>query len=210
MAEWFLNKGYSRQIFFEGDSLSNFGGSPNAFGYRMPQTAYSNLTDTKPSMQCYAIQSSVIQSGQALSIYDRASQILDNANANDIVVIWAGTNDMSVNLRTANQIYTDLVSYAVLMRNAGLKVVAVTTIAKDRVGDDTAAINVTRLAYNSLILGGSSFVFDAYADPAALTQFDTVADASNATYYVTGGVHLTDTGYDLVAGTVTTAIQSLL
>lgn len=211
MAQWFLNKGRERRIFFEGDSLSELGGNNQGFVFRMPTTAYGGLTGTKPPHFVYALSGSKLQTGVSNSIYDRRSTITSQAIANDIIVIWAGTNDISVSGRTAAETYADLCTYATVMRNLGMKVVAVTMIAKERAADaDPTAINTTRLAYNALILGESSFVFDAYADPAALTQFDTVADASNTTYYNADKVHLTDTGYDLVAGTVTTAIQSLL
>lgn len=210
--ELFFNKGRERRIFFEGDSLSEQGENPAInFNYRMPTTAYNSLTGVKPAMFAYAQSGSQIESGTAKSIIDRVSVITEMAQANDIAVIFAGTNDISVGGRTASQVYTDLVTWATTMRNAGLKVVAVTMIAKNRAADpDPAAIELIRLDYNALILGESLFVFDAYADAGALTEFNSVADCSNATYYNADKVHLTNTGYDLVAGVVATAIQSLL
>jgi lysophospholipase L1-like esterase len=211
MPQRLFNKGWNRKLFFEGDSLSTLSEGNVALGRRMIKTAYTNLTGTRPAMFSTAVAGSEIRAAGTSSIIDRGSAITSVADPNDIIVVWAGTNDISVSGRTDAQVYADLVTYATLMRNAGLKVIAVTMIAKERAADaDPTAINVTRLAYNALILGESSFVFDAYADPAALVQFNAVADASNATYYNADKVHLTDAGFDLVAGTVTTAIQSLL
>lgn len=210
--ELFFNKGRERRIFFEGDSLSEQGENPAInFNYRMPTTAYSSLTGVKPAMFAYALSGSQIESGTAKSIIDRASVITGMAQANDIAVIWAGTNDISVGGRTAVQVYADLVAWATTMRNAGLKVIAVTMIAKNRSADpDPAAIELIRLDYNALILGESLFVFDGYANAGALPEFDSIVDTANATYYNADAVHLTNAGYDLIATEIATTIQSLL
>ena len=206
------DKGIRRRIYFEGDSLSELSENNLGFGRRMTVTAYNLLTGTKPAHFPFALSGSQIQSGAANSILNRVSQITDMSRQNDIAVIWAGTNDISVGGRSAAQVYTDLVTWATIMRNAGLKIVIVTMIAKERAADpDPAAIELIRLAYNALILGESQFVFDAYADAGALTQFDSQADCSNATYYNADKVHLTNVGYDLIAtNVVAPAIQTLL
>ena len=95
-------------------------------------------------------------------------------------------------------------------RNAGAKVVLLTGIARDMTGFDDANISDRIFACNSLIRTNSSSICDALADVGVLPEFDQKADVANTTYYNSDRTHLTNTGYDLVAGVVNTAIQPLL
>lgn len=207
-----MNGRKGRRIFFVGDSLSELGQGPTSRVYEMPILAYNGLTrNYNISMFPFALSGAQLDPDAANTISSQITTVLSIAAANDIAVIFGGTNDISVGGHDETETYADLCTNAQRLRNAGLKVVAVTMIAKNRAADaDPAAINVTRLAYNVLVKGGSTFAFDAIADAAALPQFDAVADTADATYYNADAVHLTTAGYTLVAGVVTTAVQSLL
>lgn len=198
-----------KKIFFIGDSLSELGQGPIGFVFAMPVAAYTGLTlSCNTSMFAYALSGAKCDPDDSNSIATQITTVIANGNPNDIAVIFAGTNDISVLGHNETETYADLCANAQQLRAAGMKVIAVTMLAKERAADaDPTAINTTRLAYNALIRGGSTFAFDAIADAGVLSEFDTIADASNATYYETDKVHLKTAGYNLVAGVVTAAIQ---
>lgn len=205
-----------RRIFFEGDSLS-FLGTGNVQGvYEMPIAAYNGLTKPYNIGGFFlAVGGSTLDPDDSNCLPERIGTILSAGYAGDIVVVFAGTNDLSDGPpalgHTAQETYDDLCAYSVQLRNAGLRVVAVTMLAKNRASDpDPAATEVKRLAYNALIRGGSQFAFDAVCDAGALPQFDSVADASNTTYYNADGVHLTSAGYAAVATALTATLQTLI
>jgi len=211
MTQVITDKGIRRRLFFEGDSLSELGNTNQGYVYQFPYYCYSLLTHTGLSVFPFAVSGSKIQPGVANSITDRIGQITAMARPNDIAFVLAGTNDISINGRTAAQVYADLCAYGQLLRDEGILVVVGTMIAKDRTGDDAAAVELIRLDYNNLIRGNSIFTFDGIADFGALTQFDSVADCSvAANYQQSDKVHLTQVGYQLLGTAGAPPIQALL
>jgi lysophospholipase L1-like esterase len=122
----------------------------------------------------------------------------------NVLVLWAGTNDLATGAATVQAAYSNLVAMARIAHAAGWQVVAVTMIA--RRGYFTtpavqAAFPAEQAAINSLIR--QSAEFDAVADPAAV-----LTDPTNATYYW-DAAHLQPAGYQIVANLVTQAIREL-
>jgi lysophospholipase L1-like esterase len=120
---------------------------------------------------------------------------------NRLVVYWLGTNDIA-NGRTAVQLEGDISSYitAVRAHDAGAVIFGNTIIARDpfNASQDTEIADV-----NAWIR--SSAGFDHVIDLAADTR---LSDATNATYFYSDGIHLTDTGYGVVANLVRTAVNA--
>jgi lysophospholipase L1-like esterase len=120
---------------------------------------------------------------------------------------WGGTNDI-VNLGdSAATVFANLQTYINARLAVGWKVVVLTCI------DRTGINETTRAAYNALITstyGGGAVPGVAVADVAANANIGANGAASNLTYFMSDGIHLTTAGYAIVAPVVATAIESIL
>lgn len=121
--------------------------------------------------------------------------------ANRLVVYWLGTNDIA-NGRTAVQLESDIASYiaAVRAHDAGAVIFGNTIIARDpfNPSQDAEIAEVNDWIKNTAD-------FDHVVD---LTADSRLSNATNATYFDGDGIHLTDTGYGVVAGLVRAAINA--
>jgi lysophospholipase L1-like esterase len=198
----------SRKIIFEGNSLSDL--SATGFVYNenyVPGTVFNNvkaLTDPDLVYYCFS-KSGRTQTEINASI---SSLITPNVKANDIIFLWEGTNDMFVNGLSGAAAYANLITYRNTVVAMGAKLVVGTVAARDWATDDADLMD--RIDdYNDLIRANSG-LFHGVADIAASTLFDTKADASNTTYYLSDKLHLTQAGYDAVIAIITPVVTSIL
>jgi len=127
------------------------------------------------------------------------------SNYQNVLVLWAGTNDCASGpLECAQPAYQNLSAMARAARAAGWKVVAVTIIARGNYFADAAhqsQFPANQTALNSLLR--TSQDFDAVVDPAPLLM-----DPTNTNYFW-DGCHLWPSGYQIVAQLVIGALKSL-
>lgn len=123
------------------------------------------------------------------------------AYSNRLIVYWLGTNDIA-NGRTAGQLEGDITAYIAAVRAADPTAVIFgnTIIARDPFNgtQDTTLATVNDWIKNS---AGFDHVVDLAADAR-------LSDPTNLTYFNADGIHLTDSGYGVVAGLVRTAINA--
>jgi lysophospholipase L1-like esterase len=124
-----------------------------------------------------------------------------------IDVAWEGRNDIVLNGASAATAYANLVSYCQARRAAGLRVVIVTLLPS------TAGVPGTyeadRQTVNGLLRANWPAFADALADVGNDPVIGQATSPNNLTYY-TDGIHMTETGYGIVASIVAPAIQQVL
>jgi lysophospholipase L1-like esterase len=140
---------------------------------------------------------------------DTLANMITNAAANvdvdyaathsaNIVVIWAGTNDVNGTTSLATM-QTNIQTYCNARRAVGWKVVVVNMLPRATFDAGREAI---RVAYNTWLSSNWSFFADGYADVAAEANLQNTAD----TTYFTDGTHLTAAGYTIVKNDVKASI----
>lgn len=197
-------------LIFDGNSLMNISGWNVTNGMRVSKTCYSSLISTHQRLSLCNISQGSTRTTERTNTF--ISRLPAQANEGDIVIFWEISNeahDMTDDTEGVT-LYNNVVAYCNQARSAGFKVVIMTGIARDMSGYDDANITDRIFACNALIRANYATFAEAIADVALLTPFDAKADTTNTTYYNADRTHLTDTGYDLVAGTVQTAIETLL
>lgn len=193
-----------RKVYFEGNSLSNYGPGNILNGHYMPRRTYGFLSSYNVAMKDLAISART----QTMINTDVAANVLSDLRKGDVIVLWEGTNDLRFNTLSGAQGWANVVTYANIVRPAGAKLIVCTITARDFSLDDADLMDRID-AYNVLARANSS-VYDALCDVAADPVFDTRADASNTTYYNADKLHLTATGYDKVSDLLYPVIQSTL
>lgn len=195
-------------IFFEGNSLTAYDNNSTAVGGQyVAQKVYGNIIATKSSIA----MTSFAVSGRTQTMINAAisTNITPNLNDGDCIVLWEGTNDMSVNGLSAADAFAAVVTYVNTVKALGAIVIVGTVAARDMVGD--ASDLMTRIdAYNVLVRAGASTYGYTVADIGASALFDTRADASNATYYKADKIHMTTAGQDTAALILSNTLIELL
>lgn len=118
---------------------------------------------------------------------------LANAALTNYLVTWCGVNDLSGGA-TAGACWTNILNFCSNRTTAGWKPVVLTVTPNSGFN---AAKESNRVALNNLILGGASNFFGV-VDVAADSRLTNAADT---TYYA-DGLHMTKTGYGVVAALV--------
>jgi lysophospholipase L1-like esterase len=127
-------------------------------------------------------------------------------NAANICILWAGTNDIKLNSRTAAQVYADTITYGQARQAVGWKVVVCTTLPRQ----NDAAFETTRLTLNASIRANWATFADALADVGNEPVLGPNAAASaNLLYYHADQIHLIDNGYEHAAQIVKVALLTL-
>lgn len=190
---------YTKQLIYDGDSLTKGWGSSNASSYPY---FLSNILDNTWRHINYGLESqtlTTIVANAAANI-----DILYNVGyTKNVVVVWGGSNDLDDYQRTAAQVYGDLVTYCNARRSAGFKVVVLSVIARSTM---TEAMNTHRLNYNT----SASVNWNTFADGFADVANDSRLSNFNDTTYFYDGIHLTNAGYSIVAGIVKTAVDGIV
>jgi lysophospholipase L1-like esterase len=144
---------------------------------------------------------------------DAATQVdplFNSAHAKNILVVWAGTNDMAITAANPTTPFNALKAYclarraAALSRGIALQIVVLTALPRGI----TAQFETDRQAFNAAIVGDSSF-YDAVVNVGANATIGDPGDQNNATYYFVDKTHLTRAGHAIVGPLLTAAIASL-
>jgi lysophospholipase L1-like esterase len=190
-------------LVFDGDSLTSGIGSTTGNDY--PSQSVTLMANWLCTKQNFGVggQTSTQMAADAAAQID---VLLPSGHTDNIVVCWGGINDLSSG-DSAATVEGRVQTYCAGRRAAGYKVVVGTIIAA---GSVTGAKETARQETNTWIRANWSNFADALADFANDSHFDALADCSNGTYYNVDTVHLTDTGYGIIAGLAHTAIDALL
>lgn len=121
----------------------------------------------------------------------------------NVLVIWGGTNDISVSGQSPQQAFANLQAFAQRQRQLGWKVIVATMIAR-------SGFNTQKTALDNLIRQNWTQFADGLSDVAANFNLGDDNATTNLTYYQPDGTHLTDTGYALVGSIMQTAIEKLV
>lgn len=132
---------------------------------------------------------------------------LYDAGMTNILVVWAGTNDLATGA-TAAAAYANLVAYCQARRAVGFKVVVATMLPRTYTGD-AVGTETQRGSFNTSIRNGWATFADRLADLAADTTIGDAGDQNNVTYYDADKAHMTTAGYAIVAGIVKAAVLAL-
>lgn len=199
------------RVIFDGNSLTNQSQSGLVSGQRYPLTCYSSLLSSGKKVDYFNYSIGSRRTSTLTSEY-YTKFATSMIRSNDVVVFWEITNEAHDLTSDTNgtQLYANVVAYCNQAKSSGAKVVVVTGIARDMTGFDDADITDRIFACNALIRANWSSFADGIADVALLPQFDAKADVANTTYYNADRTHLTDAGYDLVAGVVHTTLITIL
>lgn len=196
-----------RRIFFDGNSLTNQGANGLVGGGRYPTTCYTSIRglSLKYAMFNYGVGSKRTDELTA----NFPTKIAPYLRKNDIVVFWEITNDAHDLTSDTNGdlLFSRVVAYCEQAQSYGAKVVCLTGIARDGTPFDDADITSRIQACNLHMTNDPSFC-DLLVDVGALSQFNAKADCANTTYYNADKIHLTNTGYDLIATTVYNTMNS--
>jgi lysophospholipase L1-like esterase len=138
-------------------------------------------------------------------------------SAPQVVVFWEGHNDITAGGLNANQIYAGYQAYGQARKAKGYKVILIDIM---NAGDFTAGQQTTQASFNSLLKADfnvASGQTNIYKPANGITYADLLIDiqaepnlqnVNNATYFsdAPNGVHLTPTGYGVVATYVKNAL----
>lgn len=195
----YINTGaYANQVIFDGNSMTD--GSTSSY----PATTVAALTGT-----WYSRNFGVSGQTTTQMISDGVSQIdpfYDSRVTNNVLVAWEATNELKLGV-SATDAYNNLVAYCRARKNAGFKVVVPTILPRSESGTPED-FNTKRATVNTNIRNNYASFATAIADVAANTDIGEDGDSENATYY-TDKVHMTTAGYNIVAGIVKAAIDTL-
>lgn len=190
----------SPRVVYIGDDRT---ADPDANGLR----AYSNFITLPKFQEKQFSAANVGISGTALweinqnrDIYI-TQQFYIAANEN-IFIIWAGVNDGLYALRTAAQMYADIMDLSTYLKDLGGRVIICKEIS-------AVGFDVIKNDFNDLIDGDSSFA-DGVADLSSDVNIGADGAYSNTTYFSTDQIHLSQVGYEIVAVIIQTAIEDLL
>jgi lysophospholipase L1-like esterase len=189
-------------IVFDGDSL----------------TAGSEATDPYPSqvMRTFASGTSWYNLGiGGLRIKDildmaptRVDRRFNSRLGRNVVVVWAGTNDLALWNHMASAVYKRLQQYCEERRQQGFTVLVLTMIPRN----DKLCLpgfEERRQSVNRKLRECWSGFADGLVDVAADPLIGTPGCESDLRYWVKGGVHLTNNGLGLVAAHVRDALLQL-
>lgn len=183
-------------IVCEGDSLT-------AGNY--PQFLALLYTDNRMiSLQNWGLAGDTIANmlGEAATQVDPA---YDSRKGRNILLIWAGTNDMSGGSADGATTYANYVTYCTARRATGFKVIAFTIMNR---GDAHNALwDTGQPIFNAALRANWADYADALVDVQAQA---TLQDTANTTYFNVDKIHLTNAGYSIVAALAKTAVDSLL
>lgn len=203
---------HARSLWFEGNSLSNTNASLLLNSNYYPLKTYSLFTSNTYKLTYN--NKSIAGKTTTEDTNEYPTKLSPYIKKGDILIFWEISNEAH-NLTTdtfGTQLYANVVAYCNQAKtlNPGIKIIVLTMIARDYPAYDDANTFARGQACNALIRANYASFCDAVCDVALLTQFDTKADAANATYYLADRTHLTAAGYDIIATAVYNTILTLL
>ncbi len=194
----------ARLIVCDGDSLTL---GTQSSGADKPYPALVKFTLGTPK---WTVTNLGIAGQSLVTCNSNASANVDSlysaSNAANICLLWAGTNDIKLNSRTAAQVYADTITYGQARQAVGWKVVVLTTLPRQ----NDATFETTRQTLNASIRANWATFADALADVGGDAVLGPNAAAStNGLYYHSDQIHCIDTGYEHVAQIVKVALLTL-
>jgi lysophospholipase L1-like esterase len=126
--------------------------------------------------------------------------------AKRICCFWEGTNELYFGVSAATA-YANIVTYCQARRTAGWKVVILTILPRSNAGLPVDW-ETSRQTVNANIIANWATFADALADVAADSRIGDAGDSDNTTYYL-DKVHMTVSGYAIVAPIVAAAIATV-
>ncbi len=194
----------ARLIVCDGDSLT-LGSQSSSADKPYPALVKFILGSTKWTVTNLGVNSQSLVTCVANAAAN-VDSLYNAGNTTNICVLWAGTNDIQLNSRTAAQVYADTITYGQARQAAGWKVVVLTTLPRQ----NSAAFETTRQTLNASIRANWATFADALADvgnDAALGP--NAAASTDLRYYAADQIHCIDTGYEHVAQVVKLALLTL-
>ena len=145
------------------------------------------------------------------SIYQQADTTVNNNLGqnltDDIIVVWAGTNDMWGGQGSSpQQAYESLRAFCLYERSLGEKVVVLTMVS--RMNNVYVTGETMRNQYNALIRANWSTFADGLADVGGDSRIGQDGDYANLTYFA-DGAHMTQAGYQVVANILQPILDTL-
>lgn len=193
----------TRTVCFEGDSLTLGDSSSYVFGFaKMAERLLTqparvfNLSGGGNQIQ----NELALYSGQVGALLSRYS------TDNRIVLLFLGTNDLTVGARSTAQIYADIQTYAGYVRASGGKII-VATLLPNSAWNGTQ--QTARNDLNTLIRTNWASFADGLADFGTDPTMGPQAAASNSALYP-DGLHPSRVGHSYLAPIAAAAIQALL
>jgi hypothetical protein len=137
----------------------------------------------------------------------RVDPFYDATRLDNVLFAWEGTNHIYLDSVSAQTAYDSLVSYCQQRRDVGWKVIIGTILPRSSVGTPSFQ-EARRDSVNVLIRANWATFADEMFDVAANTDIGEAGDSDNVTYYV-DKVHMTATGYQIVADSARVAFHRL-
>lgn len=125
----------------------------------------------------------------------------------NVCVAWEITNDLFFGAST-NTAWNNISTYCSGRRTAGFKVVVLTVLPRSDAGTP-GDFETKRQGMNAMLRADYSSFADGLADVASNSNIGDAGDELNTTYYNADKVHMTETGYGVVAGIVAPVISGL-
>jgi lysophospholipase L1-like esterase len=149
-------------------------------------------------------------SGQTVSDFsaNAATEIDSNyrsALRRNVCVVWGGVNDANAGASAAT-IYDRLKTYWAARRAAGFKIVACTEIDAQDAGRNAVGWHSTLWPALNTLIKSDATLYDSLVDLGADSRLQNALDT---TYFNADKVHLTDTGYGVVAALVAAQVSAL-
>lgn len=192
------------RVLFVGDSITV--GSAGTLSYGFARRTQRALPNTVMCNQ-YAGAGNQVQNYVANYSTSQGKIILTTyTSTSPVVFLHMGTNDLTIGGRTAAQIYSDIQSYAALVKADGARIIISTLLPNSAW---TAGQQTTRNDLNSSIRSGWASFADGLCDFANDAVMGPQAAASNTSLY-SDGLHPTDTGHQYLSVLSTAAIRGLL
>lgn len=133
------------------------------------------------------------------------------ANATNIVIVFAGSNDMGLTATPPATVLTSLQSITTTYRAAGYKVVMCTILPRNGAfggGQTGTQFEIDRQSLNTSIRNAGSALWDALCDMGGNPLIGDVANLT--TYFPADQVHLNDAGYAILAALAQKAVMDVL
>jgi lysophospholipase L1-like esterase len=179
-------------LIFEGDSLTS-GGT-----YPFYTAQILNATCTNIAVPGEQMAQIIHQGNDADSRY--------NSSARNVIVLWAGTNDLHRTQRAPEAIHGEIRDWCRARQEKGFQVIVVTILPRSDPSNHPTFEN-DRQKLNTLIRENYGSYADGLADVAADARIGNMDAELEGYYYLKDRVHLTDRGYYIVAEIVARAIS---
>ena len=152
-----------------------------------------------------------VNGSQISSLTSRASATdayYKSTNSKNLIVVWAGTNDIVLGGVSGTTAYNSLVTYCQARQATGWKVIVLTMLPRQE--NTIPTFEAQKVAFNNLVVANWATFADGLANVAADSRIGDAGDDADTTYYNVDRIHLNDAGYAVVAGIVKDAIVALV